>query len=108
MEIDVAAGRRFGARHAVERTEGVGQLLRDGSGRLAQDACQLECNRDGQIAQLPVRRVLNGYGGQRRCVEVVQFDQPRADPLPKRFVQLQDQMGGAPPAAGPARSPPVC
>ena len=52
-------------RPPIERAERAGNLLRDDPWRLAQPSRQLEGNWRSQVAQLTVRRILQGDGGQR-------------------------------------------
>ena len=90
VDVQVAGGRCRGPRHAVEGAQRIRQLPRDDARRLAQDARQLERHGDGEVAQVAVRRVLDGDVGHAGRVEAVQLGQPRPNPLAKRRVQLQD------------------
>ena len=65
MDVEIPVRRRRHLTDPVERAERAGNLLRDGPWRLAQPPRQLEGNRRTQVAQLTVRRILQGDRGQR-------------------------------------------
>jgi hypothetical protein len=57
--VDVPAGHRLDAGEAGDGGEGRGDFLRDDARRLAQAARQLERDRQGQVAERPVRGVID-------------------------------------------------
>ncbi len=67
-EVDVAVRRRFDAREAIDGAERADDLLRDGAGRLAQPARQLEGERDRQVTERAARRNLDRNRGKNRIV----------------------------------------
>ena len=67
-EVDVAVGRRLDAREAFDGPERGDDLLRDDARRLAEPSRQLECQRNGEVAERAARRGFNRNGGQRRIV----------------------------------------
>ena len=60
--IQVAVRRGLDARQALDRSDRGGQLLRDRARRLSQAPRELECDRQRQIAQRAVRRVVDDDG----------------------------------------------
>ena len=67
-EVDVTVGRRFDARKAIDGAERADDFLRDGAGRLAQPACQLEGERDRQVTERAARRNFDRNRGKNRIV----------------------------------------
>ncbi len=64
-------------------------LLRDGAGRLAQRARELEGDRRPEVAQCPIRRRLDRHA-QRIAGQIVELRQNGADTVPDPFVQRKN------------------
>src|SRR5688572_25449709 len=84
-DVQVAVGRGRDARDAFERAKRAGNLLSDGSGRLAEPPRELERDGRAEIAEVALRRILERDGWRRGRVEAIKLlEQPcqmRAQPF---------------------------
>ena len=90
VDVQVAVRRRDDARHAGHRAERRRDLLRDGAGRLAQPARQLEGERHRQVAQRALGRRLDHDRREVAVGEGVDLARGAGDALTDELVQRQN------------------
>ena len=88
-QVEVAGAGRLETAEVLPAGRRLGDLRRDEAGRLPEDAGEVERDGDGEVAHLPVGRILDHDRGRRVGREAVQLAEGRRDGAAQVRVQWQ-------------------